>query len=42
MLNPDKLQDSFKTDIQDFKGGIKFEYGSRIKLTQLNSETDSG
>ncbi len=42
MMNPEKLQDSFKTDIQDFKGGIKFEYGSRIKLTQLKSETDSG
>ena len=23
--------DSFKTDIQDFKGGIKFERGRKIK-----------
>lgn len=32
--------DSFQTDIQDFKGGLKFEYGSTIKLTQLKSGSD--
>ncbi len=34
------IPDSFQTDIQDFKGGIKFEYGSTIKLTQLKSGSD--
>ncbi len=32
------VQDSFKTDIQDFKGGIKFEFG---KNTQ-NAIKDTG
>lgn len=34
------IPDSFKTDIQDFKGGIKFELGSKIKLTHLPSGGD--
>ena len=29
------IPDSFKTDIQDFKGGIKFELGSKIKHIHL-------
>jgi hypothetical protein len=31
------IPESFKTDIQDFKGGIKFELGNKIKHIHLPS-----
>ncbi len=34
------VQDAFKTDIQDFKGGIKFELGRNIH--QILPQTDLG
>ena len=34
------IPESFKTDIQDFKGGIKFELGSKIKHIHLPSGSD--
>ena len=34
------IPESFKTDIQDFKGGIKFELGSKIKHIHLPAGGD--
>jgi hypothetical protein len=34
------IPESFKTDIQDFKGGIKFELGSKIKPIHLPTGSD--
>lgn len=42
LVNSTKFQNSFRTDIQDFKGGIKFELGSRIQLAQFANNEEKG